>query len=600
MKKYIYIKMFIFTVIFITGCEESILDKVPHDTISESAVWQDKSLVDNYLANVYFETDFSVRFGEQNQNNQNSAQSVNAIMIASMGAEGRSYGAHHDAYQASINPMEASGINPSLDYWKYNNIRNCNELIKQLGSGSDLNEDFKTQRVAEARFLRAYMYFQMVIRFGGVPLITEVPDANVNIDELYVPRNSEKEVYDFIISEMDELVDILPSDYSAADRGRPTKWAAYALQSRAALYAASIARYGTIQTVPAPLGDLVLGIPASEEANYAKVSYDASNAIIASGKHSLYKEYEDPSENFEHLFYDESDANKEVIMWLVYDYSKNRAHAYASRATPHEFNESWGTMYYLYDHLEHFEYKDGTPGNSISRQELASKEWSMDELYANRDPRFNASVFYPESPWKGGKAYFHSGTLRNGELLTSGQSEDGWNYKAIERNTTKTGFMIKKRLNPAIQPTGFNLQNDDTDYIIFRLGEIYLNLAEAAFYLNKPTEALVALNKVRERAGMPDKTEITEDNIQNERLVELTMENQSYWDLRRWRIAEDVLNGKRMQGIKWIYNFDTQKYQITFINAESVPRIFQNYYYYLPLGIDRVTENPNMVENPGY
>src|SRR5690606_32875540 len=124
----------------------------------------------------------------------------------------------------------------------------------------------------------------------------------------------------------------------------------------------------------------------------------------------------------------------------------------------HEFNGSWGTMYFTYDFVERFEFIDGSPGSSISRQRLISEEWSMEMLFGGRDPRFAASVFYPESDWKGGKAFFHSGTLRNGTLLNSGVSEDGWQYQAIERNRTKTGFMIKKRLNPAIEPTGFNLQ----------------------------------------------------------------------------------------------------------------------------------------------
>lgn len=132
------------------------------------------------------------------------------------------------------------------------------------------------------------------------------------------------------------------------------------------------------------------------------------------------------------------------------------------------------------------------------------------------------------------------------------------------------------------------------------MGEIYLNLAEAAFYLGNTSEALTTLNRLRERAGMPPKTEITEDIIHNERLVELTWENHSYWDIRRWRIAEELLDGVRMQGLKYTYNYDTKKYQIILSNGEGVARTFQKRNYYLPLGIDRIVENPNMVENPDY
>jgi len=581
-------------VLLITGCE-SVLDKEPLNIIADPDVWKDKALVDAYMADLYFDTDLIERRNDERDYSQ-TALSTSMSLIASMGGEARSYGGHHGPYQASTRPITAEGAHDLLDYWKYDNIRDCNLLIEKLQTESPLDQAFIDQRVAEARMLRAYMYFQMVKRYGGIPLITEVQDIDAPPEELYVSRNSEKEVYDFIISEMDDLVLDLPSEYGAADKGRPTKWAAYALQSRAAIYAASIAKYGTVQL------NGLLGFPSSDVATYAQKSYDASQAILGNGIHQLYEEEDDKALNFQNLFLDETDVNKEIIWSEVYDYSLNRGHAYTCRAMPHEYNNSFGTYYYLYDWLERFEYASGAPGDSISRAELESKEWDINELYGHRDPRFIASVFYPEADWKGGKVYFHSGTYRDGTLYTSGYAEDGWPYKAQERNTTKTGFMVRKRTNPNVQPSGGfpGLKNDDTDYIIFRLGEIYLNLAEAAFYLGNTSEALTALNTLRARAGMPPKTEITEEILQNERLVELTWENQSYWDERRWRIAEGLLDGVRMAGVKWWYNYDTKKYQIEFINAEGVPRIFKSHYYYLPIGLDHITDNPNMVENPGY
>jgi hypothetical protein len=158
--------------------------------------------------------------------------------------------------------------------------------------------------------------------------------------------------------------------------------------------------------------------------------------------------------------------------------------------------------------------------------------------------------------------------------------------------------MVKKRCNENLMTEP--VINDDTDYIIFRLGETYLNLAEAAFYLGHTSEALEVLNRLRERADMPPKDEITIETIQNERLVELTWENHSYWDLRRWRIAKDVLDGVRLKGLQYTYNYNTKKYIIALINAEGVARTFLDRNYYLPLGVNRVAENPNFVENPGY
>jgi len=578
----------LFILIGLTGCNEYFLDKEPLDIISDAVVWEDPALIDAYLADLYYRVDFIELRG-------NLGEQTSFAMIASMGGEGRSFGGHHLSYKSSTEVITSAGIYSELDYWNYQNVRDCNYLIEKIQE-SAVDQDLVDQRISEVRFLRAYMYFQMVIRFGGVPIVTEALPIDAGEEEIYAPRDSEKDVYNFIIDEMDDIAGILPSEYAEADKGRPTKWAAMALKSRAALYAASIAKYSEEQL------NGLLGFPASDVSHYAQISYDASNAIINDGIHALYEQIADPAENFQNLFLDESAANTEVIMSEVYDYSKNRAHAYTLRATPHDFSNTWASMLVLYDWVERFEFADGTPGTSISRDDLnyptSGKEWSPDEIFGNRDPRFRATVFYPESPWQGGKVLFHKNTIRDGVTYSAGTAEDGWPYAAHRRNWLRTGLMPRKRCNESISPEP--IQNDDTDFIIFRLGETYLNLVEAAFYLGKNGEALTALNRLRERAGMPPKSEITEEIIQNERLVELTWENQSYWDMRRWRIAKDVLDGVRMKGLEYTYNYDTKKYIIRLKNAEGVARTFLDHNYYLPLGVDRVAENPNFVENPGY
>lgn len=572
--------------LLLLGCE-SFLDKEPLDIISDAVVWEDKNLIDSYLADLYYRSDFIERRG--------NGDCVSLCMIASMGGEGRSYGAHHNPYKSSTELITGAGANSELDWWPYQAIRDCNFFIENMKENPNFDDAYNTQRVSEVRFLRSWLYFQMVKRYGGVPIITYAQSMDATDEELYVHRDSEKDVYDFIINEMDTLRQALPPIYGASDKGRPTKWAAFALQSRAAIYAASIAKYGTVQL------DGLLGFPASDVTHYAQICYDACDSIMNNGLHFLYEKHDDPVVNYQNLFLDETTDNKEVIMSEVYDYSKNRAHAFTLRTMPHDFSGTWGSMYYLYDFIERFEYADGSPGNTISRAQLtaAGAEWTPEELYGNRDPRFRATVFYPESPWQGSKAYFHSSTIRGGVTYTSGFAEDGWPYKASNRNTTKTGFMVRKRCNESmILPT--DVYTDQTDYIVFRLGEIYLNKAEAAYYLNVPDEALNLINTLRARADMPPKTEFTEAMLQNERLVELSWENHSYWDIRRWRIARQLLDGVRTKGLVFTYNYDTKKYKIAIINAEGVARTFQDRHYYLPLGVSRVAENPNFVENPGY
>jgi len=581
MKKIKY--LFALLVLSFMGCED-FLNKEPVNMITDAAVWNDQALIDSYLADLYYRTDFIELRG-------NEDEQTSLAMIASMGGEGRSFGTHHQSYIASTSVITSAGVPSELDFWKYYIVRDCNYFIEKL-TESTLDSIWVNQRIAEARFLRAYIYFQMVIRYGGVPIITRAQKIDDPPEEIYLPRNSEKAVYDFIISETTALSNLLPSTYEAKDKGRPTKWAAYALLSRTALYAASVAKYGQIQL------NGLLGFPASDVDYYANISYNASKEILKDGIHELYEKYTDPVVNYQNIFLDESNDNKEAIMVCIYDYSKNRAHAFTLRSMPHDFNGTWASMYYLYDFVERFEFADGRPGTSISRSQLTSKEWSPEELFGSRDPRFRASVFYPESPWQGGKTLFHSKTIRDGVTYNSGTAEDGWPYQSVARNNQRTGFMVRKRCNEKMKPTP--VINDDTDYIIFRLGEIYLNLAEAAFYLGYTQEALDALNRLRQRVQMPPKETISEAIIQNERLVELTWENHSYWDIRRWRIAKRLLDGVRMKGLQYTYNYNTKKYQIAIINAEGVARTFQDRNYYLPLGVNRVAENPNFVENPGY
>lgn len=566
-----------------TNCQD-VLDKQPLDIISDAVVWQDESLADAYLNDIYYRADFV---------NLTRDRGYNQGMVAALGGEARTFGAWQQPYRAATTIITETGLgSPDIQYWKYNAIRDANYFIEQMETVADFDEEFIAQKIAEARFLRAYMYFEMVKRYGGVPILTKVQPIDAPKEELFVPRDSEKAVYDFIISEMDAIFQVLPDSY--ADASRPTKWAAMALKSRAALYAASIAQYGEEQL------NGLLGFPKSDVTTYAQHCYDASKAIINSGFHALYEAEGDPVKNFHNLFIDESGANTEVIFAERFDFTLGLGHSLSNRAMPDGFARGWGSNFNIYyDFVELFEFEDGSPGTSVTRDMITSQEWDMADLFHNRDPRFRASIFYPESPWQGSQVLFHTSTIINGQSTNQG-TVDGtdWPAKAPNRNTTKTGFHLKKRVDEGtVGPLG---GEDDTDYYVFRLGEIYLNLAEAAFYLDKNDEALEALNTVRRRAAMPDKTEINEDIIRNERQVELFFEDHRYWDIRRWRIAVDVLDNVRLKGLRYDYNWDTKKYKISFKNGDGVARVFQERNYYFPIGVGRIADNPNFVENPGY
>lgn len=580
--------LYLTLIVTLSGCED-VLDKAPMDRISEIAVWQDEMLADAYLTDIYANANFRVVL----------TNSTDFGLYAGMADEMIQFAARQLPNRAIITPMNAETLYEPLNYWKYNEIRKLNIFIDKVGASGSFSEAYKKKRLGEARWLRAYFYFNMAIRYGGVPLITVAQSIDDDEETIYVTRNTEKEIYDFVDSEMTAIFNDLPDSHDG-EPGRVSKWAAKALQSRSNLYAGSIARFGNVDL------DGIVGIPSVDEAGYWLKSYNASKELINNSPHSLYNKYpDDPMNNHKQLFVDEIESNPEVIFTERYDAALTFGHSLSLTAVHNDYANSWGSNFRPYlDVAEKFEFQDGASG-VIPRDQYATKEWTMDELFQNRDPRFKAAILYNEADFWGKKAYFHEKSIVNGVEVKSGTLPDGTPAAAAKRvyeprpKPLRHGFLMRKFLdeNPGEQQEKFQ---SSEDYHIFRLGETYLNLAEAAFYLGKTDEALEALNTIRARAGMPAKTTITEEAIRNERAVELVFEDHRFWDIRRWRIAEGILNDTMMKGLSFVYNHDTKKYKITVKNAITQPRVFLSHHYYYPLTVDKISDNPNLVENPGY
>lgn len=551
-----------------------LLDIAPTNIISEDAVKNDPVLVDAFLNKIYVD----VRFNSGGNHN-------NLPVIGVMGGESQVFAPWQSPHAAAMKIIDENGAHSLAEYWPYGNIRSCNEIMDILQEAT-FDPELVTQKTAEARWLRAFMYFELVKRYGGVPLITEAQSIDQPVEELYVERNTEKEVYDFIASEMDELVNILPDAYDADNYGRPTKWAAYALKSRAMLYAASIAKYGSVQL------NGIIGIPSGEANNYYQKAYDAAMVIINGGMHPLYNQNADPVANFGEIFI--NDGNSEVIFAEVYDLGLLKVHSWNYLCMPDGFQTGWGSNNWMYlESWERFEYNDGSSG-LIDRSILDGKtKVSLDEIVRNRDPRFLATAFYPEIPWQDRKVYLHN--------TTKGTIPEGsdWPKTAPKRNRIKSGMMIRKRVNEAIKlPIGYE---DETDWIVFRTAEMYLNAAEAKFEMGDVDEAKTLINVIRNRAGMPDKETLSLEEVRNERFVELYLEEHRYWDIRRWRIAEEELNGKGFKGVTWDYYIEEDKYTMKIKDADfGKIRTFAERNYYFPIGLGRLADNPNLVENPGY
>jgi hypothetical protein len=581
MKKLLYIPV-VLALIF-SSCE-NVLDKAPLDIISDDVVWNDPVLVEAYIAQVYGEMNFLAWRNNQDIN-----------ILSQLSDESRG-GYEWRLIYLNWKPGLLNENGGLEEYWGYSTIRKMNEFL-QLIETSILPEADKKVMTAKMRFARAFAYFDMVKRYGGIPLITVPQAIDAPTEELFVPRDKEVDVYDFIIDEMDAITDDLPESYSNSESGWPTKYAALALKSRAAMYAASIATWGEVE-----INGLV-GIPVSEAQRFWQASYDASKTIIETGIFQLYnKQPGNKTENFRQLFLDEN--NSEVIFAKQYTGIGGVAHSWDQQEFPGQASAYSGSSTAVYlEMVESFENIDGSPG-TMDRVAISATTWNLGDLFVNKDPRFHASIFFEGNTWQDDSLENWRGLITPaGDTIIdgfySGIAAQGRNY-TTSQGALATGFGVKKYCDET--KIGPRPNEASTDFMVFRLGEILLNYAEAAFELNKTDEALSAVNQLRERAGIALLGSIDRDKIRNERKVELFSENQRYWDLKRWRTAVSAIS-RPFTGIATLYDVNSGKFVVEFLdNIDGQNQAsFEDKHYYLPITPTRIANNPSLApENPGY
>lgn len=588
------IRLYIISVILLSlvhGCAEDVLTKYPLDVISDQMVWNDPVLIEQYLTQCYAEVGPYLDQGYRFDNTKIIFREL--IMLAMADEAAAAWAGNTRSHQITVTGSheydadEAGGRQANLMWWGYPTVRRLNQFVARVAEAPVPD---KERLVGEARFLRAFCYFMMVKRYGGVPLILREQLIDDPDEELYRKRDREEDVYQFIIDEMDDLVTngSLPA---SAPAGRVTLYTALALKSRAAMYAASIATWGTVQL------DGVVGIPAGKAAHFWQASYDASKRIISDGQFALYNAKPgDKAANYRELFLTKN--NSEVIWAECYTGISGKNHSWDMWQTPRGYN-AWAsgqlTEIYL-EMAESYGNIDGTSG-VIDRAKInAGYLWTMDELFGKKDPRFKASIYTQDTPWRGELLDYHNGVITEDGTLTTEP------YKEVlgqGRCSAARPFGTLKYMDESLVPSG--PRTSSTDWIVFRLGEIYLNLAEAAFELGKADEAKDAVNEIRKRAGMPVFTSVTREDIRAERKIELAFEANRYWDLRRWRTAVTDLT-KSWTGLRFILDYKTRKYKLELLlDVTGLPSpYFEEKHYYFPITLSRISNNPNLVENPGW
>lgn len=396
----------------------------------------------------------------------------------------------------------------------------------------------------EVRFLRAYFYFELIKRYGGVPIIEDVKNIGDDID---LVRNSYIECVEFINSELNQIAGLSRKVAEDGYMGRVTTGAVYALKCRLFLYAAS---------------------PLHNNGNYNLNYCDSSaNAFVKIKNLGIY----DLNLNYRNTFLTQTSINKEIIFdrRMPSDNILERNNYPLGGAPQFAYNVGQNATCPSQNLVDAYEMKDGT-----------TFSWSnpvhADDPYLNRDPRFYETIITNGTSWNDAVV----------ESFEGGKDGIGKN------NATSTGYYLKKSVNEKVL-----LRDNRTAahvFHIFRYGEMLLNYAEAMNELYGPTSpypgttmsALDAINSVRARTGvqMPpigtsvSKSELRE-RIRNERRIELAFENHRFWDVRRWQIAEQTENTP-LYGMKiTIDKYGSEKYNPSYVVEKRVFEAPKMYFY---------------------
>lgn len=567
-------------VALLPGCKK-FLDQVPNDRQTIEEVFQKKKPTEEYLANVYN----YVRDESDQWNGAPWIGNVDEVNVA---------WAKWTIYQLNVGNWTPG--NSHFYFWQsyYNGIRSATYFMNHIdGNKEILNLDGQAlidQYKAEARFLRAWFYSMILRQYGPAVLIGDkelAPDATSA--DLQLPRSPYDECVDYIVSELDKAAEVLPVvPLTDRDYGRATKGAALAIKARILLYAASPAYNGNTEFAGFVNVDGKPFINQQYNKEKWKRAADAAKAVIDLNTYSL---YEDASGNpvasyrgihlqpwnNETIF-----ARKSNGLWN-WDYNCSLRSA-----------GGWNGISPLQEMVDAYFMKDGL---SIQQSPLYSETGFTKNVYnmfVNREPRFYASVLYNGARYKGGSITGDSITVDMTYSGRDGKKNGGEDY-------SHTGYLVLKGVSPVTNRIA-NI-SFERPFILMRLGEMYLNYAEAvAEYGNNDAEALKYLNLIRKRAGIPQygSAELPAvagqelvQKIRAERRIELAFESHRWFDVRRWKIVKSVMGD--------LHGMDVNKDGNDFYKRVVADNhIWKDAYYFFPLAQYEMDRGLKLVQNPGW
>ena len=500
--------------------------------------------------------------------------------------------------------------------WPYQEINKVNKFILE-NKDSD-NADVQNL-VGEAYFIRAYMYFEMVKRYGGVPLYSGSLDNINSIND----RATEEASWNYVRDCLDSAIVRLPETQKVAteDRDRANRYTALALKSRAMLYAGTIAKYGKV------INNGLQGIRSDAARDYLLEAADAAGQIVKSNKYTL-------SSEFGNLFNGTDENNNEIIFRFSNVAKTGRQVFHDYWNMPYRVKKAGYTAFMspTLDIVEQFEKLDGT----IQPLDYSAQYSDPADFFTGRDKRLDATVIYPGGEFMGERYSIYRETrvkTASGTQVYSYANQEDWTnaakvpghesymmsgYDGIFPNTsgggfTNYGFYLKKTLYAVKQLEDYLSAENEQDAVIIRYGEVILNYAEAAIELATSygesrflSDAQTAFDQLRSiHGGLPSKN-MSIDIVRHERRIDLLYEGFRYWDMKRWRIGTEMHN-KQFDALYPILNIDeTQSPAAIYYTIERVPapdylitrtKWFQERDYYCPIPTD---QSPGIIQNDGW
>lgn len=540
---------------------------------------------------------------------------------------------------------------PVISYWNtlFQGLRQCYIMLNNIDLATTVEADVKKDYIAQTNFLIAYYHFLLARCYGPIILIKEEPDI-LTSPENYLGRTSFDECVQFICDKFDEAAKDLPATRPVRYYGLATSVAAKALKAKMLLYAASPLFNGNSEfytDFKDKAGNALMPLTYDPQKWVkAKEAYKEAINLAESNEYALYtttdfdegnSEPQDPTQHC--LRSNLLDAGNSEIIWA--DSRGEGAYGMQNKSLPYCAASAWNGVAPTWNMLNRFYTKNGLPLDQDPDYDTTDNFTivTVDQAHANeaalgertfmfnldREPRYYAWVafqggFYEITSAASNGAYSNDASYKKYskegqsklvcDFVLGGNCSRGPVGNMRQTSYAPTGFLNKKGVHPAYAVSKGLQSPLFYPWPILRLAELYLGYAETCVETNDLNTAITYTDKVRSRAGIPGVRESWEDIahqtitqdllrkvVRQERQVEFYLENQNFWDLRRWKTAGTYFNQKA----KGLNITATSLEEFVMVKEVIFERKFETPTQYLmPIPLADVNRNENITQNPGY